>query len=217
MGVRFELAWEPAMRVLRLHPATLAATCMLVLGGCGGVGFEHPLSDAKTTAVDEQLIGFWEPVASSLGEADPEPGDLWPRIAVGKAADSATAMEAVALEVEDGVVTVKRLELLATRIGAHRYLSLRDPQETDKRWMVVRYDVTDDDLLRAQVLDAEVFAQAVDAGELKGEVRSPERGHEVPSLTVEIAARTDEVRTWLAAHAVPPDEPDDGPDGPDDP
>lgn len=188
------------MRVLGFHPATLAATFMLLLAGCGGVSFEHPLSDPATTEIDESLIGFWEPVASSIGEPDPGPGDLVARIAVGKTKQGGKAMEAVALEIEDGVVQVKRLEVLATRIGDHRYLSLRDPEESDKSWFVIRYEVTDEDLLRGQILDAEAFAAAVDAGELKGEVTSRDRGHEAAGLTVQITSGTDEVRTWLAQH-----------------
>ena len=190
-----------AMRAFGLHPATLAATCMLVLAGCGGVSFEHPLSDEKTTEVDESLIGFWEPVASSLGEEDPAPGELWPRIAVGKDAAGGKRMEAVALQVEDGVVKVERLEALATRIGESRYLSLRKPQESDKNWFVVQYEVTGDDELRCRILDAEAFAQAVDDGELEGEARGPERGHEVVDLTVRISASTEAVRAWIAKHA----------------
>ena len=185
------------MRVFGLHPATLAATCLLVLGGCGGVTFEEPLSDEKTTEVDERLVGFWEVVATSIGEEEPGPGELWTQIAVGRAKAGGKGMEAAALEVEDGVVDVQRLEVWPTTIGEHRYLSLRNPEEAEHGWFVIQYTIEAENELRVRVLDPEACAKSVDAGEIEGEAKGPDRGHEVVSLTVEITAGTDAVRAWI--------------------
>lgn len=182
------------------HPATLAATCLLVLAGCGGVTLDHPLSDEKTTAADDALIGFWELEARSIDEAEPGPGELWPHLAVGRKPGDARAMEVVTLEVEDGHVEVKRLDVLATKIGAQRYLSLRNPEEEEHGWFVVRYRVDDDKRLQVHVLDPEACAASVDAGDVPGEAHGPDRGDEHVALTVEIHASTAEARAWIEKH-----------------
>lgn len=188
------------MRTFALHPATLAATCLLALAGCGGVVLDHPLSDDETTEVDEALIGFWELEAASIDEADPKPGELWPHLAVGRTKGDDRAMEVATLDVEDGHVKVNRLEVLATRIGNDRYLSLRNPEKRDEGWFVVRYRIGEDDRMQLRVLDPEACAASVDAGHVQGEAKGPDRGHEVVSLTVEIRATTAEARAWIEKH-----------------
>lgn len=185
------------MRVFGLHPAPLAATALLLLAGCGGVTLEHPLSDDKTTAVDEQLIGYWELVPESVGEETAGPGERWPRIAVGRKKGDDRAMEAVGLQLEDGYVKVSRLDVRPTRIGDQRYLSLRNPEEAEQGWFVIRYRFDDDGRMHGRVLDPEASAASVDAGDVQGEVKSPDRGHDVAALTVEIHATTAEVRAWI--------------------
>lgn len=189
------------MRVLGLHPATLAATCLLLLGGCGGVAFEHPLSDDETSQVDERLIGFWEPIPASVDAEEPAPGDLWHRLAVGKVAGKPNRMEVVTLEITAGSVKVQRAVLLATRIGDDRYLSLLDLNKVEKGYLVVRYDLPADDRLRFQILDEDVFAKAVDAGELEGQVTGGGRDDDDAALTVHVTSSTAALRAWIEAHA----------------
>jgi len=189
------------MRAPRHRHALLVALSGLLLAGCGAVEFDHPLSDEKTSVVDERLIGFWEPTEETVGTAHQGEGMLIPRLAVGRDREQGKLMEALSLEMEDdGTVTVKRLALRATKIGAHHYLSVKDTGEST-RWWVVRYDLPEKDLLRLWFPDQDAFAKAVKAGELAGEVRRRETGNELGDLEVRVTSPPTAVRAWLEAHA----------------
>lgn len=189
------------MRAFALHPATLAATCLLVLSGCGGVTFESPLSDDETTRFDERLVGYWEPLPSSMDKAEPAPGELWHHLVVGRLAEGSDRMEAVVLDVDSGVVKVTRIELHPTRIGDHRYLSLINREEEKKGYFVVRYHLPAEDRLQLLFLDEDVFTKAVERGVLKGVLPKSEEGAENRSSHPHITATTAELRAWMEAHA----------------
>ena len=189
------------MRAFSLHPATLAATCLLLLGGCGSVTFENPLSDDETTQVDERLVGYWEPIPESIDAPEPGPGDLWHHLVVGRLAEGSDRMEAVVLDVDSGVVKVTRIEIRPTRIGDKRYMSLINRDEVEKGYYVVRYDMPADNRIRLQLVDEDVFAKAVETGALKGKAPGAADGDEKPSRYPHVMATTAELRAWILAHA----------------
>ena len=131
----------------------------LVLAGCGNpVDCLHPLSDAKTTGMDARLIGAWE-----LEEEGKEDG-FRPRIWVGRHREQPGVLEAVAVLLEkDEQVKVHRVAVHATKLGAHRYLSLGGNEDDgrDGAYLVVRYRLEDDGTLVAWGLAPSVVGRAI--------------------------------------------------------
>jgi hypothetical protein len=180
---------------------------VLLLAGCELPVAVHPLSDEKTSLIDEKLVGVWEQVPP-VGEerpADAVPG----RWHLGRLAGKENLHEVVMLELDgDGHVQVQRVALMATTIGDDRYVSvLANPTEPREKhaYIILRYEYDGDDLVRFMPLNKDVVAPAIEREELKGVVRKADPDPNAPPQQqvkpkykeIRITADPAELRTWL--------------------
>jgi hypothetical protein len=173
--------------------AVLAGFALLVLAGCG-VTSDHPLSDEKTSVVDEDLIGRWRAVKAGTGKETSA-------VFVGRVKGTKNTLEAVGLELDDEQhVRVQRFRLYATTIGDRRYLSATG--EMTGPYMFLRYAKPDEDTLHLYLMEAEFVARAIEAGELEGTVerKKSEGDVRVAYETVHVTADTAKLRAWILKH-----------------
>jgi hypothetical protein len=135
----------------------------LLAAGC--VHSTHPLSDEKTSVPDLRLLGEWE-----YRSGPDETVQLHVRLKEG----SETVLEVVGSDKNERLEDKnERLELLLTKLGEHHYASVLDEtaDETGARYLIARYELTDENVVKIWALDLDFFASKVESGELKGEVR----------------------------------------------
>jgi hypothetical protein len=186
----------------------LAALGLIAAAGCELPVSVHPLSDEKTSKIDERLIGTWEhvPKAGEERGANAVP----PRWLIGRMAGKENLHEVVVLELDgDGHAQVQRLALMATQVGELRYVSiLANPTEPKEKqaYFLLCYEFVDENTVRFTGLNKDVVAPAIDREELKGVVRkSPPDPNAPPQEQVKpkykeirITAEPTELRAWFA-------------------
>jgi hypothetical protein len=189
------LPGDPAMTTRALFAASGAALVLLLLAGCG-VTSDHPLSDEKTSVVDDGLIGRWRAVKE---DADGKEAD---QILVGRRRGTKNTLEAVGLELDgDEHVQVRRFYLYATTIGDRRYLSATGEKD-GQAYMFLRYAMPKKDTLHVYLMNAKFVGQAIEKGELEGKVekKETEGGVQASYETVHITADTAKLRAWIEKH-----------------
>lgn len=173
----------------------------LLLTGCGGVLSEHPASDDATTRVDERLIGFWRvdwrASTGKDGAGANEPGLL----VVGRRDAPEGGLELLTVTLKQGaVLDVDREPLRATSIAGKPYVSVHvtgegtPPQEA---WIVLRYDVPEEGVLRVLAMDVPTVAKDVREGRIPGQAPPPKPGASEDSVLVTLSANTPALRAWL--------------------
>ena len=142
-------------------------TLLIVLLGLSGAGCGYsqcPLSDAKTTILDRDLIGTWE-FEKNTQERD--------RVHIGLKEGSSTELEIVTVGVHRERVRITRSELRPTRIGNDMYLSVpiegeaddEGKQEKQRVWMPMRYR-SGEERLHLEVLHPKLTSDAIEAGDV---------------------------------------------------
>ncbi len=173
----------------------------LLLSGCGGVLSEHPASDDATSRVDERLIGFWRVDGKAStgkdGPASQEPGLL----VVGRRDGPEGGLELLTVSLKQGaVLDVAREPLRATSIAGKPYASVHvtgDGSPPRPSWLVLRYDVPEEGVLRVLAMDVPKVANEVREGRIAGHAPEPGPGRSGDSVLVTLSADTAALRAWL--------------------
>ena len=169
------------MRKVMRNTALLATAAMtLTIAACVPES-RHPLSDEKTSKIDEQLIGKWIDE-----DGDPDTVVLFkPR----KGAKN--TFEASGLGEPDEKPGI----FFTTKINSRRYLSFEgEDEKTDrKRYAICWYEYADPDTVKIYLLDEKAIEKAIVAKELAGEIRGTNK-------EVFITASPDDLAKYLKKH-----------------
>ncbi len=162
----------------RLLPLFLTAPLLALVGAC--VESRHPLSDEKTSKIDERLIGTWQ--ADKM---------VW---RVKKSADAKNALEA---EIKDENGTSRAL-LFATTVKGKQYMTLmglgKEAQKDRKEpYDIYQYRFVDNDTVEVRGMDGDVLRKAIAEKKLAG--TTPKDA--APTITASSA----EIARYLEAHA----------------
>src|SRR5262245_15345402 len=158
-----------------------AMLSILVMSGCTVVVSQHPLSHARTSAIDERLIGVWRCAPSGEGNTFP--------VAIGRHPDQPNGLEIVALTVEKGRVEVPRYTVYTKELGGRWYASMAG--ESDH--LVALYRVGLGGIAHVYQMDVKAVGQAIDAGQLPG------TGKKSFFDDIRITAEPDELAAFLLA------------------
>ena len=148
----------------------LMLSLSLAASGAACVPCKHPLSDEKTSKVDERLIGEWRFYDGDKPDADADP------LFVGRVKGRDTALEVVQSGIDkEGHVIVERILLYATKIGSLQMISMPRQEVKEDRetvYDVVLYDMPDKDTVNWYVMDDQLIGAAIEKKELPGTVKS---------------------------------------------
>ena len=163
----------------RLLPLFLTAPLLALVGAC--VESRHPLSDEKTSKIDERLIGTWQ--ADKM---------VW---RVKKEPDAKNALEA---EIKDENGTSQRAALRHHRQGK----AIHDPngfrqgganKDRKEPYDIYQYRFVDNDTVEVRGMDGDVLRKAIAEKKLAG--TTPKDA--APTITASSA----EIARYLEAHA----------------
>jgi hypothetical protein len=204
------------MNLAMIRAALLLCPMALVsLTGCQWVVSKHPLSDEKTSQIDERLLGKWEFFVAA--EAPPEsadeaaPAKVPPRFAIGRAPGKENMLEMAAIDVDsDGQIQIHRTPLAATKLGDAWYLSFQvgTPEPSEKRlYWIMKCEFHGEHEARLFLLDRNTIAAAIEREEIAGTVvKSPPDPTLPPAelvkpkyLEVALTAPTEELRKYFSA------------------
>jgi hypothetical protein len=123
------------------------------------VEFRHPLTDEKTSTLDERLVGDW-----SCG------AEIW---RVTKRPDFENSLE-LQIVGDAEMPPPPHGIIYATVIGSHHYLSLLDLTEGDdaKTFSIYRYKFSDEGTVTVFGQDLGLFKTAISAKELRGKINT---------------------------------------------
>jgi hypothetical protein len=140
------------------HVALLAAAAsLLVAGSC--VETKHPLSDKKTSKIDDRLIGNWK---------DTDDGSIW------KVTKDPNAPNTLMVVIPDAHGPI-RTPTLVTTIKSKGYLSCLDSDDSDKKgkeatYNIFQYVFVDKDTVEVRGMDPSVIAKAIARKQIAGEI-----------------------------------------------
>jgi len=177
----------------------LVAPLLAVVGSC--VESQHPLSDEKTSKIDERLIGTWHLEDDPAG---------WQ---VTKSAHTENALELTVTDPAAG-----RSLLFTTTIKSKGYMSIKDMHEDAKKkpeaatYCIYQYVFLDNDTVQVRGMDPKVIEKAIGDKTLGGEIKLTKTktrpilgifGKEriVEKRTPVITAAPQAIARYLEAHA----------------
>jgi hypothetical protein len=141
---------------------------LLLFTAC--VPCKHPLSDDKSSKVDERLIGEWRFFHDD--KPDPVSGSIF----VGRVKGSESTLEAVQCDVDkEGHVVVERVPQYTTKVGSLFLISIARQEVMKDRetvYDVALYEMPDQDTVNYYVMNDQVFGAAIDKKSLPGTVNS---------------------------------------------
>ena len=158
----------------------LVAAIPVVAASC--VESRHPLSDEKTSKIDERLIGTWQMVSDS---------SVW------KAKRSADTKNALELEITDANATSRAL-LFTTTLKSKNYASTKDlgkdaQKDCKERYDIYQYRFLDNDTIEGRNMDVDVVRKAITDKKLVGELDTDKK----PTIT----DSADGIARYLEANA----------------
>ncbi len=165
----------------RVLPFLLVAPLMIVAVSC--VDSKHPLSDEKTSKIDERLIGTWQD----------EDKTTW------RVTKSAAAKNSLALEwKKKGQDDSGKAIVFTTVIKTKNYLSIRDttdetPKDQKEAYNIYQYRLIDNDTVELRGMRPEVLKKAIEGKLLTGTILKDN----VPTIT----DSPDVIKSYLEAHA----------------
>jgi hypothetical protein len=178
-----EIAMTIARPILLL---LLVAPLMALVGSC--VESQHPLSDEKSSKLDERLIGTWR--------FEDAPGCLQ----VKKSADAKNALEFIETDPAAG-----KTLLFTTTIKSKGYMSIKDTDEHAKkgpgapRYNIYQYVFLDNDTVQFRAMDPKVIEKAIADKTLGGEFE-PTRTIFAKKRRPIITAAPQVIARYLEAH-----------------
>jgi hypothetical protein len=175
------LPWRFALTV------STAGLLAVTLSGCVLPVSEHPLSDEKTSVIDERLIGYWDIKLGESDSADPM------RFVVGRHPKSPNVLEFAFTSIEgDQHIQIHRGRLFTAKVGEQWMLSFdgADEKQPHKHeYTIMRYDFQprageSHDVVELRLLVDSVVAPAIEKGELTGQVTRDKPGGKFTSIRI---------------------------------
>jgi len=161
----------------------------------GCVPCKHPLSDEKSSKVDERLIGEWQFYRGDKPDADSAP------VFVGKVKGSEATLEAVQCDVDkEGHVVVERVPLYTTKVGSLFLISMaRQEVKKDREtaYDVAMYEMPEKDTVNWYVMDDQVVGAAIEKKSLPGTVNAQTIFGKRHYADVKITASPEELRKFI--------------------
>jgi hypothetical protein len=173
----------------------LILVVLLVASGVSCVPCKHPLSDEKTSKLDERLIGEWRLYDGDKPAADANP------VFVGRVAGRDNTLEVVQCDVDkDGHVVVERSPLYATEVDSLRLVSMRRQgvkEDGESVYDVVLYEMPDKDTLNLYLMDDQVMGASIQKMDLPGTVKARNSLGATHYSMVNITASAEELRKFI--------------------
>jgi hypothetical protein len=149
-----------------------AAAAWLFAAGCTFPVSQHPLTDERTSVLDERLIGYWTYVPRDKEKGPPAP------YIIGRMKDKPNVLEMTFVELDgDGLAKVTQVPIYAAKLGEERFLSLLMAEEGVEKpgYLIARYELDDDDTARLYLLAPDVIVTAIESDKLTGVVKRQKR------------------------------------------
>ncbi|HEV7223359.1 MAG TPA: hypothetical protein VGN42_11705 [Pirellulales bacterium] len=160
---------------------------------------EQPLSDERSSKLDERLLGKWQsdqvPVRLTPNPGGPSFVEIKGR------AESATGLELIKLSKRSAAE--EAMPFYTTQIGDDRYLTVdaggaeATPRAEKTLYYILRYRFVDDDTVEFYAMDDKAIAQTIAKGELKGSYLG---GNPSSAKCVVIADSPENIRRYLEKH-----------------
>jgi hypothetical protein len=171
-----------------------------VLAGCSSVHSVHPLTDARSSVVDDRLAGQWLPVNTKEPMTIEKPEDPLDRIVIRKAKGDGVWYEVTVTNRPDDSMT-----LFVAKIGDLHFMSARGNEAGPEpaRFAIAQYEFPKADEIRFYALDPQLAAEAIRRGQIAGAVGESEPPDDDPNATGEthdvmLTAKPDELRRFFA-------------------
>jgi len=189
--------------------ATVVAASLLA--GCSIPYSDHPLSDNKTSTVDDRLIGRWlqideddEDDETKKEENATEAGKSFEFMTVGLKKSNSKTMVMVYVELDDdGELTVERAFFFTTTINKQHYLSYQQKDEEDKKsikFVIASYTLDANGLLTTRLMDNDQVVAAIEQGRVDGEIDikiEQVNGKQKETKTAHLTASPEQLRRFL--------------------
>lgn len=195
------------MRAYTLLLGILMAAA-LVSSGCAIPVSELPLSDEKTSTLDERLIGYWKYVPKDKDEEVPPAPYL-----IGRTKDQPNVLQMTWVELDDEkIAKVKQTPLYTTIIGDEYFISLTmddvagEKEAAKAPFLIARYEVSDEGLAHLFLMKPDEIAAAIEGGKLKGVVKRQRRSEgedpnkPMPYNEIRITAEPKEMEAFFKTH-----------------
>lgn len=169
---------------------------------------EPPAAAAKAETAEEMDDGAAkdEPAPGEKPTPDPD-AERPPRFGIGRLAGKEKSLEMVSMHLTDDHIEIKRTPLHATKVGKLPMLSVRaNPEEMESDYILLRYEVVNENRILVYFLNRETIAKAIQRGELKGVVRKAapkdpnDPNSEERKEQIRITASPEELRDYLTKH-----------------
>ena len=189
--------------------ATVVAASLLA--GCSIPYSDHPLSDNKTSTVDDRLIGRWlqideddEDDETKKEENATEAGKSFEFMTVGLKKSNSKTMVMVYVELDDdGELTVERAFFFTTTINKQNYLSYQQKDEEDKKsikFVIASYTLDANGLLTTRLMDNDQVVAAIEQGRVDGEIDikiEQVNGKQKETKTAHLTASPEQLQRFL--------------------
>jgi hypothetical protein len=197
-------------RLLSFLATVIAAS---LLTGCSIPYSDHPLSDNKTSTVDDRLLGRWlqidEDDEKKEEQKADEAGKTFEFMTVGlKKSNGKTMMMAYVELDDDGELTVERAFFFTTMINKQHYLSYQQKEEKKEeeekkkitKYVIANYDLDESGLLTVHLMDNNKLVTAIEQGRVDGEIEiriEQVNGMQRETKTAHLIASPEQLRRFL--------------------
>ncbi len=172
---------HPSRRRLLGCLATVFAASLLA--GCSIPYSDHPLSDNKTSTVDDRLLGRWlqldEDDETRAEEKADAARNTFEFMTVGLKKSNSKTMVMIHVELDDdGELSVERAFFFTTTIHKQHYLSYQQKEEEKEeeekkkvtKYVIASYDLNESGLLTIHLMDNDKLVTAIEQGRVDGEI-----------------------------------------------
>ena len=191
--------------------ATIVAASLLT--GCTIPYSNHPLSDNKTSTVDDRLLGRWlqldEDDETEAKEKADAARNTFEFMTVGLKKSNSKTMVMIHVELDDdGELTVERAFFFTTTIHKQHYLSYqqkegKEEEEEKKKfikYVIASYDLNESGLLTVHLMDNDKLVTAIEQGRVDGEIEitiEQVNGKQKETKVAHLIASPEQLRRFL--------------------
>ena len=187
-----------------------------LLAGCSIPYSDHPLSDNKTSTVDDRLLGRWlqldEDDETKAEEKADAARNTFEFMTVGLKKSNSKTMVMIHVELDDdGELSVERAFFFTTTIHKQHYLSYQQKEEKKEekeeeekkkviKYVIASYDLNESGLLTVQLMDNDKLVTAIEQGRVDGEIEiktEQVNGKQKETKTAHLIASPEQLRRFL--------------------